>query len=78
LRSTRCNGVWEYTGVREEEFIRGRVRRIREIAAEADPFIKRRLLDLANNYERRLDQPARPPQQLPDITSQENQGTSPS
>jgi hypothetical protein len=43
----------------EEEFIKGRVERIRELAANADPFIKRRLLDLANSYERRLNQPAR-------------------
>ena len=38
----------------EDEFIRGRVKRLREIAADADPFVKKRLLRLANDYERRL------------------------
>jgi hypothetical protein len=44
----------------EDEFIRGRVKRLQEIAADADPLIKTRLLRLADNYERRLG-PSRPP-----------------
>lgn len=45
--------------ITEDEFIKGRVEHIRELAANTDPFIKRRLLDLANSYERRLSQPQR-------------------
>jgi hypothetical protein len=44
----------------EEEFIRGRVKRLQEIAADADPLIKKRLLRLADNYERRLAPPCLP------------------
>jgi hypothetical protein len=38
----------------EEEFLKARVRLIRDLADKADPFIKRRLMDLANNYDARL------------------------
>jgi hypothetical protein len=41
----------------EEEFLKQRVRLIRNLAAKADPFIKRRLMDLANNYEARIVRP---------------------
>jgi hypothetical protein len=41
----------------EDEFIKGRVKRLQEIAADADPFVKKRLLRLANDYERRLAPP---------------------
>jgi hypothetical protein len=44
----------------EDDFIKGRVKRLQEIAAEADPFIKKRLLRLAEDYKRRL-KPPRPP-----------------
>jgi hypothetical protein len=44
----------------EDEFIKGRVKRLQEIAADADPFVKKRLLRLADDYERRLG-PSRPP-----------------
>ena len=44
----------------EDEFIKGRMKRLQEIAADADPFVKKRLLRLAENYERRLA-PPRPP-----------------
>jgi len=43
----------------EDEFIRGRVKRLQEIAADADPFVKKRLLRLADDYERRLAPPRR-------------------
>jgi Trk K+ transport system NAD-binding subunit len=33
----------------DDEFYRGRARHIRELAAKADPFIRKRLLDLADN-----------------------------
>ena len=35
----------------EEDFLKNRVSEIREMASKADPFIQRRLLDLANTYE---------------------------
>ncbi|UWU79828.1 hypothetical protein N2603_15575 [Bradyrhizobium huanghuaihaiense] len=38
----------------DEDFIRGRAEHIRELATKADPFTKKRLLDLANTYERSL------------------------
>jgi len=43
----------------DEEFRQRRARLIREIAGKADPFIKRRLLDLAARYERK-PRPATP------------------
>lgn len=36
----------------DERFYRDRARIIREMASEADPFIKKRLLLLASNYDR--------------------------
>jgi hypothetical protein len=38
----------------EEEFLKERVKLIRDLTDKADPFIKRRLLDLAKNYDTRL------------------------
>ncbi|QAU45981.1 hypothetical protein [Bradyrhizobium guangzhouense] len=38
----------------DDDFIRGRARDIRELATKADPFTQKRLLDLADTYERRL------------------------
>ena len=35
----------------EDEFLKGRAAHIREMAASADPFIRKRLLDLAKTYE---------------------------
>ena len=37
----------------DEDFIRGRAEHIRELATKADPFTKKRLLDLADTYDRR-------------------------
>ena len=34
-----------------EEFYKQRAREVRDIAAKADPFVKRRLLDLADRYD---------------------------
>lgn len=48
----------------EEEFIRKRVKELTDIANEADPFIRQRLLNLASSYERRLGKPQRPPVSL--------------
>lgn len=38
----------------DEEFCRERLRTVKELAEQADPFIKKRLMDLARHYERRL------------------------
>ena len=38
----------------DEKFLEQRLRFIRDLADKADPFIKRRLTDLANNYEAKL------------------------
>jgi len=35
----------------DDKFYRNRARVLRELATEADPFIKKRLLRLANNYD---------------------------
>jgi hypothetical protein len=44
--------------IMDGEFLKQRVRFIRDLADKADPFIKRRLMDLARDYDARL---ARPP-----------------
>jgi hypothetical protein len=44
--------VLEVNTVADEEFIRERVELIKEIADQADPFIRARLLKLAEVYER--------------------------
>ena len=41
----------------DEDFIKGRAEHIRELATKADPFIQKRLLALAETYERRLRPP---------------------
>jgi hypothetical protein len=38
----------------DDEFCRERARAVRAVAEQADPFIKRRLLQLAQHYERRI------------------------
>lgn len=53
----------------DEQFIRGRVVEVRALADKADPFTRRRLLALANRYERDLPAarslPKRPEQVMP-------------
>ena len=44
----------------DDEFCRERARAVRELADKADPFIKRRLLELALHYERRIAISAKP------------------
>jgi len=46
--------------VGDDEFMRGGALKIKEIAVDADPFSRKRLLKLAEDYERRLAQPAQP------------------
>ncbi|WP_439407947.1 hypothetical protein ACNJX9_04505 [Bradyrhizobium sp. DASA03076] len=38
----------------DDDFCRERIRTIKELADNADPFIRRRLLELAIHYEKRL------------------------
>ena len=38
----------------DEEFCKQRAKTVRELADKADPFIKKRLLELARHYERRV------------------------
>jgi hypothetical protein len=45
--------------IMDDEFLRQRARFIRALADKADPFTKRRLMDLARNYEARLAPPSR-------------------
>ena len=42
----------------DEAFMKERALHIRNLAEKADPFIKRRLLDLAASYESRLERPS--------------------
>lgn len=37
----------------DDEFCKQRAKAVRELAEKADPFIKKRLLELARHYERR-------------------------
>ena len=48
-------------GCKDSEFINQRAAHGRVRAEKADPFIKRRLLDLAKSYDAELDPPARKP-----------------
>ncbi|MGY3584444.1 hypothetical protein ACVIGB_006497 [Bradyrhizobium sp. USDA 4341] len=41
----------------DDEFCKERARTLRAIAEQAEPFIRKRLLRLAANYERRVDEP---------------------
>jgi hypothetical protein len=43
----------------DEKFLKERARLIRDLADKADPFIKRRLTELANSYDARLKGPSR-------------------
>ena len=45
--------------IMDDEFLKQRARLIRELADKADPFIKRRLMDLARNYDARIARPSR-------------------
>ncbi|MCP1845403.1 hypothetical protein ACVIHI_001677 [Bradyrhizobium sp. USDA 4524] len=38
----------------DDEFCKERARTVRALAEQADPFIKKRLLQLADHYERRV------------------------
>jgi hypothetical protein len=42
----------------DDEFLKQRLRLTRDLAEKADPFIKKRLMDLANSYEATLTRPS--------------------
>lgn len=44
-------------GVMDSKFLKQRAAHCRVLAERADPFIKRRLLDLASSYDAKLDPP---------------------
>jgi len=46
------------------EFLKERALLIRELAEKADPFMKRRLLDLANKYDGQVWRPSRTPRHV--------------
>ncbi|MGY4408024.1 hypothetical protein [Bradyrhizobium sp. USDA 3315] len=54
----------------DDEFCRERARTVRALAEQADPFIKKRLLQLAANYERRVDPPERADRDRADLPVQ--------
>ncbi|MDH6263793.1 hypothetical protein [Bradyrhizobium sp. BR13661] len=42
----------------DEQFLRDRAKIVRDLADKADPFTRRRLLDLAEQYDRRIGRPS--------------------
>jgi hypothetical protein len=42
-----------------DEYLKEQAQRVRALAENADPFTKRRLLDLAERYDARLGRPSR-------------------
>jgi hypothetical protein len=53
----------------DDSFFTERARQVREIATKADPFTKKRLLELANRYERNTTRRVTP---LPTIAVQDH------
>jgi hypothetical protein len=47
-----------------DEYLKEQAERVRALADKADPFTKRRLLDLAESYDARLGRPSRATRQL--------------
>ena len=48
----------------DEAFMKQRAKEVRDLAAKADPFIKQRLLDLADQYDARIGKPSRAVREL--------------
>ena len=57
-----------------DEFLRDRARAIRSLADKADPFVKKRLLDLAEKYERSIGRPPRPVRSLANQFAEDQAG----
>jgi hypothetical protein len=55
-----------------DEYFKQQADRVRAIADKADPFTKKRLLDLAERYDAKLGRPSRATRQLrlPDVREQ--------
>jgi hypothetical protein len=55
--------------VLDEEFYKGHARKIRNLAEDADPFIRKRLLQLAARYEKQpvISEPSRASANLQDL-----------
>jgi hypothetical protein len=47
-----------------DEYFKEQAERVRALADKADPFTRRRLLDLAESYDARLGRPSRATRQL--------------
>jgi hypothetical protein len=60
-RPQRVKFLWLGGGIliMDDEFLKQRAQFIRDLADKADPFIKRRLMDLARNYDARIARPSR-------------------
>ncbi len=52
-----------------EEYFKEHAARVRQIASFADPFTKKRLLDLAEKYDGKAQQPRKTP--MPAVTASE-------
>lgn len=48
-----------------EEYFKEQAKQVRSMADKADPFIKKRLLALAESYDAKLERPSRASRQLP-------------
>jgi hypothetical protein len=51
-----------------DDYFREQASRVRAMADKADPFTKKRLLDLAQTYDARLDRTPRSPAKLPSVS----------
>jgi hypothetical protein len=60
----------------DDEFCRERARTVRALAERADPLIKRRLLQLASHYERRITRPSEIRGNQAAAVAEPSQGTS--
>ena len=57
----------------DDEFCKERARTVRALAMQADPFIKKRLLQLAAHYERRIQLLEEAPEEAPRPSISERQ-----
>jgi hypothetical protein len=51
----------------KDEYLKEQAQRVRMLAEKADPFTKRRLLDLADRYDGKLGRPSRATRELNSI-----------
>ena len=48
----------------DQKFLKERAKTVRDLAEKADPFIKKRLLDLADQYDSRIGKPSKAVREL--------------